>query len=80
MMENTVFLFGKQWFLMSFRLFSSPYSSPITIIGTFFTENPLKKSEKLTEKSRKNQWFLVIFEADNIDSGEESKVPNFGAI
>ena len=43
MMENTVFLFGKQWFLMSFRLFSSPYSSPITIIGTFFTQNPLKK-------------------------------------
>jgi len=40
----------------------------------------LKKSEKLTEKSRKNQWFLVIFEADNIDSGEESKVPNFGPI
>ena len=37
MMENTVFLFGKQCFLMSFRLFSSPYSSPITIIRTFFT-------------------------------------------
>ena len=36
MMENGGFLIG-------FRLFSSPYSSPITIIGTFFTENPLKK-------------------------------------
>ena len=46
MMENTVFCSENSGFLIGLRLFSSPYSSPITIIGTFFTENPLKKSEK----------------------------------
>ena len=45
MIENTLVLFRKQWFLMSFRLFSSPHFRLITIIGTFFNENPLKKSE-----------------------------------